>query len=141
MIQHAQVVPVDAAVAEEEFCVEAMCSFAQCLQYSMSDATPRLLLGALTREDKAGKVTMVVERMFRVKDEGQVDNLAAERSLVVELQANSAQTTATKRPANELLRKFGRRPSNSSSFESFLTPFKTRPGRRALCESRALTSC
>ncbi|CAJ1354579.1 unnamed protein product [Effrenium voratum] len=103
LIQHAQVVPVDAAVAEEEFCVEAMCSFAQCLQYSMSDGTPRLLLGALTREDKAGKVTMVVERMFRVKDEGQVDNLAAERSLVVELQADSAQTTATKRPADALV--------------------------------------
>ena len=82
LIQHAQVVRVDQKSGRGRVLRGRHVQL--CSALAVQHVRPQLLLGALTREDKAGKVTMVVERMFRVKDEGQVDNLAAERSLVVE---------------------------------------------------------
>ena len=125
LIQHAQVAPVDAAVAEEEFCVEAMRSFAQRLQYSMSDGTRAKWTTLLLSAPWSWSCRLTPRRPRRRS----VRLTPSWRKLPPRSKADAG--------------KFGRRPSSSSSssFESFLTPFETRPGRRALCESWALTSC
>ena len=86
--------------SQTPFAVEGVTPISKCVQFDMSDGEPRLLVGTPTKS--GDQITLLCERMFRVKT-SDLDIYQKEMTAVHEtLQGDKIQPVPSKRPADSM---------------------------------------